>query len=278
VASADSASELAVFSGRRRLLLAGLGMICLLVVGGSYLIGRATTRELAVARLQTEFVSAVSHEFRTPLAAMRHLTELLEGGIVTAEERRRRYYSLLSRETRRLHRLVEGLLNFGRMEAGRQQYRLEGLDITEFVEEVVEEFQRESATEGYSVELSGKANLRAKADPEGLSLALWNLLDNAMKYSPECRTIWVQVREQGRQAAIQVRDKGLGIAPEERAAVFEKFVRGASSRATGGKGTGIGLALVRHIVQAHGGEIRLESEPGHGTTFSILLEMETGTA
>jgi signal transduction histidine kinase len=278
VASADPASDLAASSGRRRLLLAGLAMICLLVAGGSYLIGRATARELAVARLQSDFVSAVSHEFRTPLTAMRHLTELLEGGVVVAEERRRRYYSLLSRETRRLHRLVEGLLNFGRMEAGRQQYRLEGLDLADFVEEVAEEFQRERAADGYSIEVSATANLRAKADCESLSIALWNLLDNAVKYSPECHTVWVRVRMQGSRAVIQVQDRGLGISPAERTAIFEKFVRGASSRTTGAKGTGIGLALVQHIVQAHGGEIQVESEPGQGSAFSILLELEGGTS
>lgn len=278
VAAVDPASELARTSGRRVLLLAGLAMICLLVAGGSYLIGRATARELAVARLQSDFVSAVSHEFRTPLTSMRHLTELLEGGVVTTEERRRHYYSLLSQETRRLHRLVEGLLNFGRMEAGRAQYRFEPHDPAELVEEIVERFQREGVAGGFCVEVSATHGLRCQADRESFSLAVWNLLDNAVKYSPECRTVWVEVQRQDHWAAIRVRDRGLGIAPGERKAIFEKFVRGASAKAAEAKGTGIGLTLVRNIVSAHGGEIQLESEPGRGSSFTILLPVKDGAA
>ena len=125
VAAIDPASESGRASARRFLLLAGLAMLSLLVAGGGTLVWRATARELAVARLQSDFVSAVSHEFRTPLTSMRHLTELLEDGVVTNEDARREYYSLLSQETRRLHRLVEALLNFARMEAGRYHFRFE---------------------------------------------------------------------------------------------------------------------------------------------------------
>jgi len=273
-ASVNPRLELARLSDRRGLLLAGLAMICLLVAGGSYLMGRAMLREFALARLQSDFVSAVSHEFRTPLTSMRHLTELLEGGVVSGEERRRKYYSLLSKEARRLHRLVESLLNFGRMEGGHYQYRLEEIDLAQLVKSVVEEFERERYADGFTVDVNAKNDLRSRADRESLSLALWNLLDNAVKYSPECRTVWVQVDRQDRRGAIRVRDRGLGLSPDEQTKVFDKFVRGASSKATGAKGTGIGLALVTHIVRGHGGEIQVESVLGEGSTFAILLELE----
>jgi signal transduction histidine kinase len=242
------------------------------VLVGSYFTARAAARELAVARLQSDFVSAVSHEFRTPLTSMRHLTELLEGGIVSEEERRRQYYSALGRESARLHRLVESLLSFGRMEAGGLEYSFEPVNPAELAEDVVVDFQRELSDSGCRIELrQAEACPTILADREALGRALWNLLDNAVKYSPACPTVWVDVAAEGRRVAIRVRDQGLGIPAEEQKQIFRKFVRGAAAKAANVKGTGIGLALVQHIVRAHGGEVLLESAPGKGSTFTILL-------
>jgi signal transduction histidine kinase len=272
VISADPKADLAQLAGRRRLLLAGLAMMGVLVLVGSYFTARAAARELAVARLQSDFVSAVSHEFRTPLTSLRHLTELLEGGIVSDEERRRQYYSALGRESARLHRLVESLLSFGRMEAGAIEYCFEAVNPSELVGDVVAEFQNEVSMEGRRVELTSDGAAPAvRADREALGRALWNLLDNAVKYSPACPTVWVDLAREGERVAIRVRDQGLGIPAEEQKEIFRKFVRGAAAKAASVKGTGIGLALVQHIVQAHGGEVRLESQPGRGSTFTILL-------
>ena len=276
VAATDPASESGRASARRFLLFAGLAMLSLLVAGGGTLVWRATARELAVARLQSDFVSAVSHEFRTPLTSMRHLTELLEDGVVTNEDARREYYSLLSQETRRLHRLVEALLNFARMEAGRYHFRFERADPGQLAADVVEEFKHESLAGGFSVEADAAAGLACSIDRESLALAIWNLLDNAVKYSGPCRTIRVAVERQGDRAAISVHDGGLGVAPRERKAIFEKFVRGDSARASEVKGTGIGLALVQRIVEGHSGAIEVESEPGRGSTFTLLLPLEGG--
>jgi len=110
-----------------------------------------------------------------------------------------------------------------------------------------------------------------RADREALALALWNLLDNAVKYSPDQRTIWVEMAGERDRLAIRVRDRGIGIPAPEQKEIFKKFVRGAGSRASSIKGTGIGLTMVRYIVEAHGGEIRLDSAPGQGSTFAILL-------
>ena len=272
VASANPSVDLAQLAGRRRLLLAGLAMMGILVLAGSYFTARAAARELAVARLQSDFVSAVSHEFRTPLTSMRYLTELLEGGIVSDEERRRQYYSALGRESARLHRLVESLLSFGRMEAGAIEYCFEAVNPSELVGDVVVEFQNEVSMEGRRIELtSDDAAPAVRADREALGRALWNLLDNAVKYSPACLTVWVDLAREGQRVAIRVRDQGLGIPAEEQKEIFRKFVRGAAAKAASVKGTGIGLALVEHIVRAHGGEVRLESQPGQGSTFTILL-------
>jgi signal transduction histidine kinase len=272
VASLDPSRDITQLTGRRRLLVAGWALIAAVVFVGSYFIARAMMHELEVARLQSDFVSAVSHEFRTPLASLRQLSELLADGRVPSEQRRQEYYQALSRESERLHRLVEGLLDFGRMEAGAKEYRFETLDPAALVREVVAEFAREAREQGFEMVTECSDGMPpVRADREALSRAVWNLLDNAVKYSPGGKQVWVETRREGGRAAICVRDRGLGIPPGDQARVFRKFVRGESARTAGVKGTGLGLAMVKHIVDAHGGEIRVESQPGVGTTFTILL-------
>jgi len=270
VASSRDEAELA--GSRERLWLAGLVLLALLVVAGTYLIARAATRELAVARLQSDFVAAVSHEFRTPLTSLRQLTEVLRDGRVQSDDRRQTYYDAMVRQTERLHQLVESLLDFGRMEAGRSPYRMQPLDACAWVSSVVEQFSRENAGRGYQVDLdiTGTAATIA-ADAPALTNALWNLLENAVKYSPECRTVWVSAERDQQRLLVRVRDRGLGIPPEEQKEIFRKFVRGSGAKVLGIQGTGIGLAMVEHIVKAHGGEVRVESEPGAGSTFTMLL-------
>jgi signal transduction histidine kinase len=229
-----------------------------------------------VARLQSDFVSAVSHEFRTPLTSMRHLTELLEGGVVSSEDRKQKFYGVLAHETRRLHRLVESLLNFGRMEAGKLEYQFEELDAVALVREVAAEFQSESDGRSCSIELAlpEAQALMIRGDRDALSRALWNLLDNAVKYSPAGSLVQVELAREGSRAAIRVKDRGMGIPSAEQKEIFKKFVRGSTSRDSSAKGTGIGLAMVQHIVDAHKGTVGVESWPGEGSIFTILLPAE----
>jgi signal transduction histidine kinase len=260
---------------RWRFLLLGFAVMGAGVLAGGYFTLRAMGRELAVARLKSDFVGAVSHEFRTPLTALCQLGETFAQGRVADEAQRRQYYDLLLRETRRLRRLVEGLLDFGRMEGGVREYGSEPLDAAELVRDTVADFQEEVARLGYRVELSGdEAGFRLRGDEEALRRALWNLLDNAVKYSPGALTIWVDLSRHGSDLHLRVRDQGLGIAEEERAQVFRKFVRGAGSRAAGVKGTGIGLSMVDHIVRGHRGRVTVESGPGPGSTFTVVLPLE----
>ena len=273
VSNVNSAGELAQAGTRRGLLLAGLAILGALILGSGYFTFRGIQRELAVGRLQSEFVSAVSHEFRTPLTSMRQLSEMLSKGRVISEDRRQQYYDVLTRESERLHRLVEGLLNFGRTEAGAARYHLEPVELGELIRSVAGEFQRQA--ECCQVEVSlDVAACPIRGEREMLSLALWNLLDNAMKYSPECRTIWINLSRNGAQAAIAVRDQGVGIPPHEQRRIFKKFVRGAGTAALGVKGTGIGLTMVVHVAKAHRGQVLLESEVGRGSTFTLLLPVE----
>jgi len=221
VVSRDPMAELTQQGNRRRLLLLAFTLVATFVLAGSYFIARAVTRELEVVRLQSDFVSAVSHEFRTPLASLRQLSELLSDGRVPSEMRRQEYYEGLRRASERLYRLVESLLDFGRMQAGARQYRFELLETESFFPSVVEEFAEEAGERGYRVDIAQQAHLpRVQADREALARALWNLLDNAVKYSPQNKTVWAEAASENGQIAIRVSDKGLGIAPHERKQIF----------------------------------------------------------
>jgi signal transduction histidine kinase len=266
VASGNRAADLAQYAERRRLVVLGLAALILLIAAGLAAAIRGVGREMEAARLQSEFVSAVSHELRTPLTALRQFTELLASDRVRPGDQRRRYYAVMQRETSRLQRLVEGLLDFGRMEAGALEFHRTSFPVRELV----------AAEDGWTVELADRlpGPTRVHADSEAIGRAIWNLLDNAAKYSPDHRTVWVEVRRENGQVAVAVRDRGIGIPQAERATIFDKFVRGASAGQVWAKGTGIGLAMVRHIVDAHHGTVTVESEPGRGSTFTLRLPVE----
>jgi signal transduction histidine kinase len=250
----------------------------LVILSSGYVVHRAISRELRVAQLQSDFVAAVSHEFRAPLTTLRTITELLAQQRIPSESRRQQSYVFLDRETARLHRLVEDLLDFGRMESGRKPYRAENCDAFQLVRDAIADFHWQAEANGFSVEADlGSADgswvATIHVDQEAFGRALRNLLENAMKYSPVCHTVWVNGAVQDHRVVISVRDQGMGIEAEEQQAVFQKFVRGDAAKKAGIKGTGIGLAIVQQTVQAMGGQIRMQSEVGVGSTFTIAIPL-----
>jgi two-component system phosphate regulon sensor histidine kinase PhoR len=271
MAPVDQRAVVAQMATRRRLLLAGLATLLALVGGSGYLLWRGVSRELEVARQKSDFVAAVSHEFRTPLTALGHLAELLEEDDDLPPERRRELYAALGRNTARLRRLVESLLDFARLEAGRRPYALQPLAPAALARAVVDEFQRE-ASRDVILDVDDEAlHVTVMADGAALTNALWNLLDNAVKYSPPSTPVRVDVNRGPAGVTIAVRDGGPGVPPAERAAIFDRFVRGSRARELGVPGTGLGLALVTHIAAAHGGRVELDSEEGAGSTFRLVL-------
>jgi signal transduction histidine kinase len=252
--------------------LAGIVTACLWV--SVYFVARAMRREARLAQLQSDFVSAVSHEFRTPLTTVRQLAELLDMGETGSEERRRTYYSTLVSEARRLQRLVETLLNFGRMEAGAHRYRSDRVDVAALVRDVVAELDGRVGNARSRVSVHGPfEGPYVTGDPEALALAVRNLLDNALKYSAERSGVRVEWSAVGHDVVMHVIDHGPGIEPTERNVIFERFVRGQAAIAAVVPGTGVGLAMVRHVVAAHGGSVTLDSRVGHGSTFTLVLPM-----
>ena len=237
-----------------------------------YFIYRAISRELNVARLQSEFVSAVSHEFRTPLTALCHISELLEEGKVDAEQGMP-YFSALARESRRLRGMVESLLDFARMESGRQVYHPEVWETAALVRDIVEEF-REQAFAGArpcGARRTGRRQSRSGSTAKRLRARSGTSSTMPSSTHPQTPRSVYRCWHRDGQVAIAVEDQGTGIPKREQREILRKFVRGSAAQAMHVKGTGIGLAMVHHIVKAHGGRLQVESEPGRGSRFTILL-------
>jgi len=262
--------------GNRAAILAMLVITIAFAWGTAYFMARAIRREAEVARLQSDFVAAVSHEFRSPLTTVRQLTEMLETDRQPDEGRRLTYYRLLSAEAARLQRLVETLLNFGRMEAGTARYQLADVETAPLVRGVVRDLEPQAHGCGIRIEAAGDdSGVLVRADEAALAMALRNLIDNAIKYSPGQSAVHVAWTKDAGRVAIRVSDSGLGIPESDHQRVFQKFVRGDAAMNANVKGTGVGLSMVRQIVLGHGGEIRLESRVGQGSTFTMVLPSST---
>lgn len=268
-------SSSAANNPRRPLLLLLFAAVVLFSLAGAYFVLRALQRELALSRLQSDFLAAVSHEFRTPITSLRQITEALEDDRVASEERRRSYYQSLSRATARLHRLVEDLLDFRRMESGSFSYRMTSIDAAQLVHDIAGEFRRDPIARGFDIVEHAAPPAPILADSSALTRALWNLLENAAKYSGDARTIAISLNCVDSQAVITVTDHGIGIPAAEQRRLFDRFYRGEQARNLGIRGAGIGLTLVHQIVTAHNGRISLRSEPGQGSAFTISIPLET---
>ncbi|MGD8394354.1 MAG: HAMP domain-containing sensor histidine kinase, partial [Candidatus Eiseniibacteriota bacterium] len=240
---------------------------------------RWLTREIEYADLKTSFVSNVSHELKTPLALIRLYAETLELDRCGDAEQRRSCLQTISRESDRLTRLIDNVLDLSRIESGAMRYRLERTDITTVVDETLDAYRYHLDEQGFRVELDlVERPLVARVDAGALTQALVNLLDNAVKYSREVKEITVACRREGACALVSVRDRGEGIDREELPRIFETFYRGSGNGDAPAPGFGLGLALVHHIAAAHGGRVRVESHVGEGSTFTLELPLADGAA
>ncbi|MEI6210029.1 MAG: HAMP domain-containing sensor histidine kinase [bacterium] len=241
---------------------------------GAWQTYRVVQRQLELARMRTDFVSNVSHELRTPVTTVRLMSETLKAGRVTEAGATREYHEIIARESERLSRLVDNVLDFARLEEGRKQFQFESVDLQALAAGLCGTFRDYYGKDGYRFELvcAGEGPFEVQADAAAIEQVLFNLLDNAVKYSrEESRWARVALEATGDWVTLSVEDQGVGIPEKERERIFEKFYRCGDALTRKVRGSGLGLTLVRQIVLAHGGDIRVESRVGEGSKFSVRL-------
>ncbi|HKA24958.1 MAG TPA: HAMP domain-containing sensor histidine kinase [Candidatus Eisenbacteria bacterium] len=256
-----------------------LALLVLLSLAALWAALRQASEEIQLAEAKTSFLANVSHELKTPLALIRMAGETLELGRVRNDEERQRFLHVIGRECRRLTHMINHVLDFAKIEAGRKEFRFQRTDLRQVVRDTLEVFQPQFEEGKFEVNVDVPDTLPAiEADPEAVTQCLMNLLDNAVKYSRDQRSIEVKVRvtppgvdgDLG-EARIQVADHGIGISARDREKIFDKFFRVEHGMVHDVKGSGLGLSLVRHIAEAHGGRVEVESNPGQGSRFVLVL-------
>jgi signal transduction histidine kinase len=258
---------------RNILVLAALSV---LLAGGLYLTYRSVTKQVELARLKSDFVSNVSHELRTPLSLIRLYAETLELRRVTSPEKMDAYYRIIRKESERLSALINNILDFSRIEAGRKEYDFRETDLGELVRNTLEAYRYQIEEQGFAFEQRIDPLIPAvRVDREAIARSLVNLLNNALKYSAEDKFLGVTLHQAEGVVKLEVLDHGIGIARSEQAKIFEKFYRVGDPLVHDTKGSGLGLSLVRHIARAHGGEVEVESAPGRGSRFTLSLPLPT---
>ncbi|MGA8150225.1 MAG: HAMP domain-containing sensor histidine kinase [Terriglobales bacterium] len=249
-----------------------LGGITFLLTGGIVLTYRNISREMALAKLKSDFVSNVSHELRTPLSLIRLYAETLEMGRLKSQEKYQEYYCIIRKESERLTSLINNILDFSRIEAGRKEYDFRETDMRELVRNTLESYRFQIEQNGFAFEEKIAEDVPAlRVDREAIARSLLNLVNNALKYSQDQKFIGVNLFRDNGSVKLEVVDHGIGIPMQEQHKIFEKFYRVGDPLVHNTKGSGLGLSLVRHIVQAHGGEVMVDSAPGRGSKFTIAL-------
>jgi len=258
--------------------VAGLAMVLGIAVFCGYLILRDVNRDVHMTEVRSQFVASVSHELKTPLTSIRMFAETLSMGRAN-DRAKSEYLEIIVNESERLARLVDNVLDFSKLEQGKKIYRLRPTRLDEVAGSAVRAMQFPLAQQGFQLHVSVDQEMpELQADPDAIQQAILNLLTNAMKYSGDAREIDLRLGARNGDAVIEVADRGLGMAPEEQKHVFEKFYRAPSHESRLIAGTGLGLTLVAHIAKAHGGRVEVESEPGVGSTFSILIPIRAAQA
>ncbi len=273
-----SAEEVSNQVERRRFIELSLVVVAALVtILGLIIIIGASAKERRVAALKSEFVANVSHELKTPLSLIRMFGELLLMNRAQSEEKRTQYLSIIVGESERLTALIENVLDFARVERGNVAYDFTDGNLVDIARRAVEVYRFRAERENVTLTLEvPDQDVMTRIDPRAMELAAMNLVDNALKYAKDGGTVVVRVEAAGGQGLLSVSDRGPGIPRSEQSRIFERFYRGVAASSTRARGSGIGLSLVKHIADAHGGSARVVSptEPdGRGTRFTLAVPL-----
>lgn len=264
---------------RRWFYLVTLLLVLSVTAFGAYLVWRDVRRELMVAEMRSRFVSAVSHELKTPLTAIRMFAETLQMGRSADPEVQAEYLETIVDESQRLTRLLNNVLDFSKIERGQKAYRREPTCLAEIVESSARAMRYPLEQQQFGLDVQVEDGMPpARVDRDAIEQAILNLLANAMKYSGGSRDIELRLGRANGFAVIGVADHGIGIEPDQQARIFEQFYRVPTKQNEGIPGTGLGLTLVRHIAEGHGGHVTVQSVPGQGSTFNIHLPLEAAEA
>ncbi len=236
-------------------------------------LGLTTAREMQLSHAKTEFVASVSHELKTPLSLISGFVETLHLNRLGAPSQREEYFRIIEAEIERLSGMIDAILDVSKIEVGLKRYQPESVDVGDLIEETLAHFSPELERRSFTVDRRIEAALpRARLDPQAFSQALLNLLSNAVKYSGEGRSILVTAARTNGHLEVSVSDRGFGVPKREQERIFDRFYRAGHTAALT-PGAGLGLALVKHFANAHGGDVTVTSAPGRGSCFAMLLPL-----
>ncbi len=249
--------------------------IVIILAFGLFFTLQTVNNELNLSKMKSQFMSTVSHEFKSPLTSIRQMSEMLVQGRVPTSERQLKYHTTILKQSERLSHLIDNILDFSKMEEGQKLFHFELQDIVPVVKNIVESFQNHTSEQGFKISFSVPETVPDIVfDREAMEQVIHNLLDNACKYSGDSREIDVKIVAEGNRVIISVRDFGTGIRREDHDKIFSRFYRAGEELTQTVKGSGIGLTIVKQLVEAHNGEILVDSEIGKGSAFIVALPLE----
>lgn len=250
-------------------------LLTIVIITGVVIVYRNIRKELELAQIKSDFVSNVSHELRTPLALISMYAETLEMGRVKSDEKKEEYYRIMSNESNRLGKIVNSILSFSKIEAGKRKYNFTPTNINELIKNVYETYNYHLASKGFRFEIDlGDKIPQINIDGEAVSEALINLIDNAAKYSKNDKIVYLSTGIKNNRVFVEVQDKGIGIPKADQKKIFDKFFRVSTGLVHDTKGTGLGLTIVKHVMDAHNAIIEIESEIDKGSTFRVLFPVD----
>lgn len=252
-------------------LLIGLDIVLIVAL---VLVFRNVKKEVQLAQNKSDFVSNVSHEIRTPLALISMFAETLEMNRVPSEEKKREYYTIISKETQRLTGIVNKILNFSQVEAGKKELMIKTVELNREIKELLQTYDFHLRNKGFEYHFEETAPMRVHADRESLVEMIINLIDNAIKYSNDKKRIEITIGKADALAWVAVKDYGAGISRSDQKHIFDKFYRVPSGDLAKSQGTGLGLSYVKQLIEQQGGKITVESEPGQGSVFKLFFPLD----